>query len=440
VNGEHESALTMRTPETAEGGVRTPVLWAFALVVGLLAALATTGFRWLITGVEWLGTGHTGSLVEAARHLPPWQRMLVGTVGGVLAGCVLWWGGRWAARGRSGAHHVDYIEAARRGRAELNDRTTITRSASALLSVATGASIGREGAMVQLAAWFSTLLARWAPLSLEQRNVILVSGIAAGIGAAYHAPVAGVIFVLELALGFLSAPMVAPVMIAAATAELVNYGIDPAPLYAAPAIRLAPAGLGMALVVGVLCGALGWFMLDLVDRLRSTFSRIASLPLRLGVGGLLVGILSAFVPEVWGNGYSTISHLLQGEIVLRWVLVILAAKFIATLLSTGSGAIGGMFTPTLFVGATVGFAIAGYSAAWLPAQWVTDPRTLAIIGMAAMLSAVTHAPLMAIVMVLEMTSQFQFTVPVMLACGVAHAISTRFGATPMYGNPIEARH
>ena len=165
MNGEHESALTMRTPETAEGGVRTPVLWAFALVVGLLAALATTGFRWLITGVEWLGTGHTGSLVEAARHLPPWQRMLVGTVGGVLAGCVLWWGGRWAARGRSGAHHVDYIEAARRGRAELNDRTTITRSASALLSVATGASIGREGAMVQLAAWFSTLLARWAPLS-----------------------------------------------------------------------------------------------------------------------------------------------------------------------------------------------------------------------------------------------------------------------------------
>lgn len=420
---------------------RPPVLWLFALVTGLLAAGATAGFRALIGGVEWLATGHTGSLVEAARLLPPWHRALVGTVGGVLAGLALAWGNRWAARGPQGAAHVDYIEAARAGVTDLNDRTTWVRSVSALLSVGSGASIGREGPMIQLAAWLASRLAHFAPLSAQQRDVILICGIASGIGSAYHAPVAGVVFVLELALGFMSAPMVAPVLIAAATAGVLNYGlVDPVPLYAMPPVRLVPASLGIALVVGLVCGGLGWAMLALVDRFRAAFGHIESLPLRLGAGGLLAGTLSAFVPEVWGNGYSTISHLLQGQILWPWVAVILVTKFAATLLNTGSGAIGGMFTPTLFVGATTGFSLAELASLWLPASWVGDPRTLAVIGMSAMLSAVTHAPLMAIVMVLEMTNQFHLTVPVILACGVAHAISTQFGARPMYGNPIEAQH
>ncbi|WHZ12394.1 MAG: Chloride channel protein [Burkholderiaceae bacterium] len=424
----------------AADGAPTPVLWFFALIAGVLAAIATSGFRALIAGVEWLSTGQTGSLVEAARHLSPWHRVLIGAAGGLLAGLVLMWGRRWAARGPQGTEHIDYIEAARKGVVDLNNRTTIVRSLSALLSVGSGASIGREGAMVQLSSWFGALLAKVAPLSKAQRDVILICGIAAGIGSAYHAPVAGVVFVLELALGFLSAQMIAPVMIASATAGLLNYGIDPAPLYATPVIGLLPAGLGMSLVVGLVCGGLGWAMLALVDWFRSTFRRMASLPLRLGLGGLLVGSLSALVPEVWGNGYSTISHLLQGQILWPWVVAILVTKFFATLLSTGSGAIGGMFTPTLFVGATTGFSLAEFASYWLPPEWVTDPRTLAVVGMSAMLSAVTHAPLMAIVMVLEMTNQFQLTVPVMLACGVAHAISTQFGTKPMYGNPIEVQH
>ncbi|MBS0318567.1 MAG: chloride channel protein [Proteobacteria bacterium] len=426
--------------DAAPAAARTPVLWFFALVAGVLAAVATSGFRALIAGVEWFSTGRTGSLVEAARHLAPGHRVLIGAAGGLLAGLVLMWGRRWAARGPQGTEHLDYIEAAREGVVDLNNRTTVVRSLSALLSVGTGASIGREGAMVQLSAWFGALLAKVAPLSQEQRDVILVCGIAAGIGSAYHAPVAGVVFVLELAIGFLSAQMIAPVMIASATAGLLNYGIDPAPLYATPVIQLVPASLSMALVVGVVCGGVGWAMLALVDWFRAAFGRIGSLPLRLGLGGLLVGSLSAFVPEVWGNGYSTISHLLQGQILWPWVAVILVTKFAATLLSTGSGAIGGMFTPTLFVGATTGFSLAEFASYWLPPEWVTDPRTLAVVGMSAMLSAVTHAPLMAIVMVLEMTNQFQLTVPVMLACGVAHAISTGFGTKPMYGNPIEVRH
>jgi CIC family chloride channel protein len=193
-----------------------------------------------------------------------------------------------------------------------------------------------------------------------------------------------------------------------------------------------------ALVVGLLCGGVGWALLELLEYSRRGFFRIESPALRLGLGGLLVGGLSAAVPEVWGNGYSVVSQVLQGDQTWQWVALIFAMKVLATVLSTGSGAVGGVFTPVLFVGATSGYVIAHVAGLWLPPALVGDPRVMSVIGMAAVLAAVTHAPLMAIVMVLEMTNQFQLTVPVMLACGVAYAISTQFGARPIYGNPIEA--
>lgn len=429
----------VRTVRSRLAGVaKTAQLWLWAAAAGAVAAGATIGFRWLIEQVERLATEHAGGLVDAARSLAPWHRWAVGAVGGLLAGLVLELGLRWAARGPAGDFHVDYIDAARQGQVVLNDRTTLARSASALLSVGTGASIGREGPMVQMAAWLASWIARFSPLPVEQRNAILVCGIAAGIGSVYHAPIAGVVFVLELALGFFARHTVAPVLIASATSSgLIYWLVAPSPLYVMPPIVLLPTSIEAALVLGVLCGVVGWALLDLLERSRRLFAHINSLPLRLGLGGVLVGGLSAVVPEIWGNGYSVVSQVLQGDQAWQWVALLLVMKILATALSTGSGAIGGVFTPTLFVGATSGYVIAHVAGLWLPPALIGDPRVMSVIGMAAVLAAVTHAPLMAIVMVLEMTNQFQLTVPVMLACGVAYAISTQFGATPLYGNPIE---
>ena len=418
---------------------RTLTLWLWAALTGVLAAAATLGFRWLMREVEWLATGQVGGLVEAARSLAPWHRALVCAVGGLLAGLALTWGKRWARRGPAGDENLDYIDAARHGRVDLNDRMTVARSVSALLSIGTGSSIGREGPMVQLSAWLAATLARVVPLQAQERATLLVCGIAAGIGSAYHAPVAGVVFVLELALGFIVPNAIAPVLISAATASsLIYWLVEPQPLYTMAAVPQLPTSLGLALVAGLVFGALGWALLVLLEKARAAFAHVGSLTLRLGLGGAAVGLLSAGVPEVWGNGYSVVSDVLRGDPAWHWLALVLVVKVIATALSSGSGAIGGVFTPSLFVGATAGSVFAQAAALYLPPGWVGDPRVLAVIGMAAVLTAVTHAPLMAIVMVLEMTNQFQLTVPTMLACGVAYAISTQFGGRPLYGNPIEA--
>ncbi|MBS0609909.1 MAG: chloride channel protein, partial [Proteobacteria bacterium] len=165
---------------------RTVRLWLLAMLVGALAAAASVLLRGAARGVEWLATGQKGGLVDAALSLPPWQRVLVGCVGGLLAGAVLAWGNAWARRGPAGEQHLDYIDAARHDRVDLNDRTTLTRTLSALFSVGSGASIGREGPMVQMAAWLAARLARALPLSEQERTTLLVCGIAAGIGTVYH--------------------------------------------------------------------------------------------------------------------------------------------------------------------------------------------------------------------------------------------------------------
>ena len=419
--------------------VATIRLWLCAASAGAAAAAATLAFRWLTLQVEWLATRQTGGLVEAARALAPWQRPVVCAIGGLLAGLVLQFGARWVARGKPGDHYLDYIDAARQGRVDLNDRANAVRTVSAMLSIGTGASIGREGPMVQLAAWASARLARLVPIPPEQRSAIMVCGIAAGIAAAYHAPVAGVVFVLELALGFFARHTVAPVLIASGTASaLVYVMVDPKPLYATAPIAMLPSSIVFTLLAGIVFGGLGWGFLRLVERSRTEFARVRSPAARMALGGLLVGGLSAFVPEVWGNGYSVVSRALAGTDPWQWLALVLVTKVIATSWSSGSGAIGGMFTPSLFVGAAAGGVLAQVAALWLPTAWVGDPRSLVVIGMAAVLTAATHAPLMAITMVLEMTNEFQLTVPVMLACAVSYAISTQFGAKPLYGNPIEA--
>jgi len=412
----------------------TARLWGAAFLAGVLGASAMFIFHAMIGASEWLLSGHPGGLVHEALILPAWARLLVPVAGGVLAGLVLQAGGSWIG----GRPHIDYIDAAREGKIALNDRSNAVRMLSSLFSIGSGASIGREGPMVQLSAWFASWLARIVPVPEAQRNAVLVSGIASGIAAAYHAPIAGIVFVLELALGYFSRNTIAPLLISAVTAStLIFWMVEPTPLYIMPAVPktpVTPQSLLIALCVGAAAGLLGLILLRLIEWARLGFGHIQPLWARLGLGGLVVGALSIGVPEVWGNGYTAVSNVLDGGLDWRWVAIVLAAKFVATVASTSSGAIGGIFTPTLFVGATSGYLFGSALEFVTPGN---SPVVMAIIGMAAVLSAVTHAPLMAIVMVLEMTNQFQLALPVMLACGISYAVSTQFGVKPLYGNPIE---
>jgi len=405
------------------------LLWGAA--AGFVGALATIGFREAIALLQVLLTGKSGSFVDLARSLPPVWRVLLPTCGGVVAGLFL----VWARRVPAGAGG-DYMEAVAIGDGAIPVRNTLLRSASSLATIASGGSIGREGPMVQLAALGASLVGTFSHFPASRLRLLVACGAAAGITAAYNTPIAGAFFVAEIVLGALVMESVGPLVVASVVAnitmrELPGYH----PSYEMPFFPdIAGGEVLLFLGLGVLAGLLGPQFLRLMELGKAIFGKLkAPLPLRLALGGLLVGLVSVRVPEVWGNGYSLVNALLHSDWMWQAVLWLLLVKVLATMITVGSGAVGGIFTPVLFVGASVGFL---YGAAvqalpFLPFH-VSQPFAYAMVGMGAFLAAASNAPLMAILMIFEMTLSYQVVLPLMLACVLGYVIARSLNGRSMY--------
>ena len=392
------------------------IFWA--ALVGVCGALASVAFREGIRLLEKLFTGQSQSLVQAASELVWWHRMLVPLAGGLLAGLVLHLMGRALTSSRA----VDYMEAVLVGDGRIGFRATIANSISSLLTIGSGGSIGREGPMVQLAAMLGSKLGLLARAPIPRLRLMVACGGAAGIAAAYNAPISGALFVSEIVLGSTAMESFGPLVVASVTAsatihQFLGYG----PVFDVPHVEFASNWeLGFYVVLGVLLGHLAPPFLALLDFAKSRFARLrAPLYWHLGLGGLIVGVISIFVPQVWGNGYSVVGMILRGELIGLWLLAILAAKVLATSATVGSGAVGGVFTPTLFIGCAVGALFGGLLHSALPTM-TSEPAAYALIGMGAFLAATTHAPLTSILMIFEMTLDYQIVLPLMLACVIAH--------------------
>jgi CIC family chloride channel protein len=403
------------------------LLWA--AVIGVAGALATIVFREAISCVQILLTGHSGSFVEIAKGLSWQMRVLLPTCGGVVAGLFLLWARRMPAGATS-----DYMEAVAIGDGRIPVRHTVLRSLSSLATIGSGGSIGREGSMVQLAALCASLVGRWTYLPSSRLRLLVACGAAAGITSAYNAPIAGAFFVTEIVLGALMMETFAPVVVASVVAnitmrELPGYK----PAYEMPFFpEVAGPEIILFVFLGILAGVLAPQFLRLLRGSKALFQKTRlPLPLRLGLGGLLVGLMSVQVPEVWGNGYSVVNSLLHTDGLWTTVLLVLLYKIVATSLTVGSGAVGGIFTPTLFVGAALGLLF-GQLAQVLWPHAVSLPFAYAMVGMGAFLAAATNAPLMAILMIFEMTLSYQVVLPLMLSCVVAYVVARSLDGDSMY--------
>jgi CIC family chloride channel protein len=404
---------------------------AWAAVIGATGALATLGFREALVAVEHLLYGTSGGLVDAAQRLVWWQRLLAPAIGGALAGAVL----AFAARRPRHSPHGDYMEAVVLGRGELPVGNSLLRALSSACSVASGGAIGREGPMVQLAALTGSLLAGWTKMPVPRRRLLVACGAAAGLTTAYGVPIAGALFIAEIVLQSLATETLAALLIASVTAHAtVSALVGSAALYRMPDV----AALGGSQLL--LCGALGLVAglaapvyLRVLDAAKAIFGAWhVSLPLKLAAGGLVVGALSIAAPQVWGNGFSVVNSVLQGSWAWQALLLVLALKLVAVAATTGSGAVGGIFTPTLFMGAVSG-ALFSLAAQMLFAAPLPVPVGAAV-GMGAFLAASTHAPLTSVLMVFEMTENYNVVAPLMLACVLAFSVSRLLRPDSIYAS------
>ncbi|TKC90283.1 ClcB-like voltage-gated chloride channel protein [Trinickia terrae] len=406
----------------------TMLVWS--VIVGVLGAFATIAFRQGIDFFQWLFTGKTGSFVRMARELPWTVRFWLPAAGGLLAGGALVMARRSAGKNANS----DYMEAIAIGEGVVPVGQSLWRSVSSLFTIGFGGSIGREGSMVQLAALAASAVGRAVHFDPARLRLLVACGAAAGITSAYSAPIAGAFFVTEIVLGSIAMESFGPIVVSSVVAnitmrEFTGYK-PPYEMPEFPAITGVEVLLFVAL--GLLCGAAAPQFLHLLDAARKQFRRLpVPLPVRLAAGGLVVGVISVWVPEVWGNGYSVVNHILHSPWTWTALVTVLAFKVIATAATVGSGAVGGVFTPTLFVGAVVG-SLFGLAAHAIWPHGTSAAYAYAMVGMGAFLAGATQAPLMAILMIFEMTLSYQVVLPLMLSCVVAYFAARAIGKTSMY--------
>lgn len=407
----------------------------FVGVVGGLVNLVHHGCQELVLRLVF---GGTQDLTYYAGQLPWLIRILTPALGGLAAGLVLCYGLRLL--GNPGLSNL--LEAVVAGDGRLSLRTAVVNAVSSVLSLSTGASIGREGLIIQLSSALASKagqLARWPPYRLR---LMVGCGAAAGVAAAYNAPLAGAVFAGQIVLGNFSMNLFAPLVVASVVAAVTSrsfFGIKQ--WYDVPGFEFRHLSeLPWFLVLGMLCGGLGALFLKALRFSEHSFSRLR-LPLygRMGLAGAVVGAIALEYPEVWGNGYAATNRVLADpSVTLNFVLGLLAAKLLATVVTVGSGTVGGVFTPTLFLGAALGsvFGI-GLHLHGLGGNLSTG--TFALVGMGALLAATTHSPLLAMLMLFELSLNYSLMPALMLACAVATLVARRLHRESIYSEPLRRK-
>ncbi len=412
---------------------RTVGIFVLAALIGVAGGLLGAGFQHMLVWMQHTLVGPGDRLSDAVRtNLSTWQTLAVPALGGVAAGLALLL--RRDAKAPFGITDIIGLVALRKGTIRFRD--SLVQILSSACTIGTGGSIGKEGANSQLAATFAAAVSRWTKANSRTRAMLLGCGVAAGMATSYNAPIAGAIFVMEAVLGNFAMDVFAPIVVSSVVATILRRALlDEKAIYA----EGLPDDLGVlswhlvlsALLLGVFCGMGGILFRRSLAAGKRAFAAIKlPPPLTLGLGGLLVGAMGLFVPEVWGNGFDVIGSIVKGSSLapITLILSLFVWKVAATVTTIGSGGLGGIFTPNLVVGTAFGaffaYALEGIAPSPNLEAARSEQITFAFVGMAGLCAAVTHAPVTSIVLVFELTGHYELTLPIML-CSITASVVAR---------------
>ena len=434
-----------------------------AAIIGVIGGFVNLAFLKLVALIQWIVFQKSGDSAVLAQDLGAFFRILVPTLGGILAGMVLLLRSHLSGIQKP----TNVLEVIAVGDGRIGMRSTLVNAWSSLLSIGTGASIGREGAITQLTATFASKWGQfhqWQPYRLR---LMVACGAAAGLAAAYNAPIAGALFAALVLVGNFSMNLFAPLVMASVVATMVSrfwFGIEP--WYELPesidygqAARLSQ--MGWFLILGIISGAGGAFFLKSIQNAQSATGKYAWPSwAKLGLAGLAVGLIALVFPGVWGNGYEITNQILHGEssetgfteliqgsvlsdlqawqIPLVVLAGLLVAKFVATVCTVGAGTVGGVFTPTLFLGAGLGAAF-GQALDLFDFADKTPTVAFALVGMGSVLAATTRSPLLAMILIFEISLKYELMPPLMIGCVVATLVSQKLHKASVYSAPLHRR-
>ena len=422
-------------------------LFTIALVVGAGSGLASIAFRYLIYFFTWLATGHVqfgqqGRVGSA--HFPGLGLgffVVIPVLGGLIYGPLIY---RYAREARG--HGVpEVMLAVAEGGGRIRPQVAAVKSLASALCIGTGGSVGREGPIVQIGSALASSLGQWIKMPENRLRILVACGAAGGIAATFNAPITGVFFGVEIILREFSIEAIFTVMLSAMIADLVSRQF----LGSAPFLSGLPPGIALhhlssylliaalavvAALVGLAFAKILYATEDLCDKIWGNRPEWA----RPAVGGIALGLLLLALPQMYGVGYPVMYKAVGGSYALWFLIVLAAGKIIACSVTIGIGGSGGVFAPSLFIGATSGMAF-GEISNHLFGPAAGQPALYAVVAMGAVFASAARAPLTSVASVVEMTGDYTLTLPVMLAVAIAAALSRALSYGTIYTTKLLRR-
>jgi len=387
--------------------------WIFMLLLNLSRTIFTTGILHNLVPPTAQLPGHYFDLFRSKWW---WIIPLIPFLGGLLSGLLVYF---WAPEAEG--HGTDgVINSFHSGRGLIRARVPVIKTIASAAIIGSGGSAGREGPIAQIGAGFGSVLGRILKVSVKDRRLMVVAGAAAGISAIFQAPLGGAIFMTEVL--YRNHELETEALIPGVISSLAAYSlytrlVGREQLFVIPSLRFERVEeLIIYTILGLLCALVGVFYVKMFYGMRDHFFKPMKIPgwLKPALGGLLLGILSIILPQVWGGGYDVMQQAMAHQLTAGLMLLLVFGKIFATSFSISSGGSGGVFAPSLFIGAMLGGCVGTTIAGWWPVNFVPDPTALVVVGMGGFFAGIAKVPIASVIMVSEMTGGYGLLVPMML--------------------------
>ncbi|MBN2426235.1 MAG: chloride channel protein [Calditrichaceae bacterium] len=400
-----------------------------AVIIGLLGGYGAVLIQYAIKVFQklfWQNEFHLETIYDT-----PWYwKLIIPAVGGIIVGLII----HFVAKEAKGHGVPEVMEAIALRNGIIRVRVVLSKLFASAICIASGGSVGREGPVVQIGSAVGSTVGQFFKVNPKRMRVFVACGAASGIAAAFNAPVAGALFAVEIILGDFAVAHFSPIVISSVTATIISrHYLGDFPAFTVPVYQLvSPLEYINYIVLGFLAGGAALLFIKVLYRTEDFFNTI-KLPdyIKGGMGGLTVGCIGIFLPHIFGVGYDTMDLTLKGNQLWYFALILLFAKIGATSISLGSGGSGGIFAPSLFIGAMLGSAFGGLVNILFP-EWTADSGAYALVAMGGVVGAATHGPIAAILIIFELTNDYKTILPLMITTIIATLLAIRFKKESIY--------
>jgi len=396
----------------------------FSILVGTGAAFGAIFFRWLILQINNLFFVESKNILG---FMGNYYVIIIPAIGGLLVGPII----HFFAREAKGHGVPEVINAMVTKGGRIRPRVAIVKTLASSICIGSGGSAGREGPIIQIGSALGSSIGQLFNMTEEKTKTLVACGAGAGIAATFNAPLGGIFFALEVVLREYGLKNFSSVVLSSVTATVISRSfLGDHPTFQTPPFQLySIADMPYYFVFGLFTALAALLFIKVLYKSEDIFNsiRIPSY-LKPAIGGLLIGSIGLFFPQVFGVGYDVIENTINGELVIGVIVALVFLKIIATSITLGSGGSGGIFAPSLFIGALLGEAFGKTATLILPST-VIPPGAFALVGMAAVFAGTSHAPISAILLLFEMTGNYQILPPLMVTC-VISVIMVRWISKP----------